>query len=32
MRGFLARLNNNLTPLLFNKVIKKDDEFVHFKL
>ena len=32
MRGFLARLRANQPVLLFNKVIKKNDELVHFKL
>jgi hypothetical protein len=32
MRGFLARLRANQPVLLFNKVIKKNEELVHFKL
>ena len=32
IRGFLARFRANQPVLLFNKVIKKNQEFVHFKL
>ena len=32
MRGFLARLNLKQPTLLYNKVLKKNEELVHFRL